>query len=52
VKKRGNVVLEFLEPIPPGLRPREFMKVLEDRIEQTTTLLVAEGRKLLDRRNP
>jgi len=51
VKRPGNVVLEFLEPIPPGLRPREFMKVLEERIEQATAQLVAEGRNLLDGRN-
>ena len=50
VKKPGNVVLKFLEPISPGLRPREFMKVLEERIEQATAQLVAEGRNLLDRR--
>ena len=51
VKKPGNAVLEFLEPIQPGLRPREFMKVLEARIEQATAQLVAEGRNLLDRHN-
>jgi len=51
LKKRGKVVLEFLEPIPPGLRSRDFMKVLEERIETATTGLVAEGRDLLERRN-
>jgi 1-acyl-sn-glycerol-3-phosphate acyltransferase len=47
LKKPGIAVLEFLEPIPPGLRPREFMKVLEERIEQATAQLVTEGQALL-----
>jgi 1-acyl-sn-glycerol-3-phosphate acyltransferase len=46
IKRPGNIILEFLEPIPPGLRPREFVKVLEERVEQATAQLVAEGRKL------
>jgi len=33
------------------LRSREFMKVLEERIEAATAALVAEGRDLLERRN-
>jgi 1-acyl-sn-glycerol-3-phosphate acyltransferase len=49
LKKRGRVVVQFLEPIPPGLRPREFLKTLEARIETATTQLVAEGEALLQR---
>ena len=48
-KRPGRIVLKFLEPIPPGLRSREFMKVLEGRIETATADLVAEGRNLLER---
>lgn len=44
IKRSGNIVLEFLEPIPPGLRSREFMKVLQERIETATVTLIAEGR--------
>lgn len=51
VKRPGKIVLEFLEPIPPGLRSRDFMKVLEGRIETASAALVADGRTLLDRRN-
>ena len=51
IKRPGNIVLEFLEPIPPGLRSREFMKVLEQRIEAASHALVAEGCTLLDQRN-
>jgi 1-acyl-sn-glycerol-3-phosphate acyltransferase len=44
IKRPGNIVLEFLEPIPPGMRSREFMKVLQERIETATAALIAEGR--------
>jgi len=44
VKRPGTVVLEILAPIPPGLRSRDFMRLLEDRIEAATARLVAEGR--------
>lgn len=47
IKKRGRVVVQFLEPIPPGLRAREFLQTLEARIETATAALVAEGRALL-----
>lgn len=50
IKKRGRVTIEFLEPIPPGLRSREFLQRLESSIETTTTLLVAEGREQLAQR--
>jgi len=49
LKKRGRVVVQFLEPIPPGLRPREFLKTLEARIESATASVVAEGEALLQR---
>jgi 1-acyl-sn-glycerol-3-phosphate acyltransferase len=51
LKKPGRVVIEFLEPIPPGLKRREFMATLEARLEGGTNALLAEGRTLLDRRN-
>ncbi len=50
-KHPGSIVLEFLEPVPPGLRPREFMRQLEERIESATKDLVEEGRNRLERRN-
>jgi 1-acyl-sn-glycerol-3-phosphate acyltransferase len=49
LKKRGRVVVQFLEPIPPGLRPREFLKTLEARIETATAQLIDEGEALLQR---
>jgi 1-acyl-sn-glycerol-3-phosphate acyltransferase len=47
LKKRGQIVLEYLEPIPAGLKRGEFMRILEERIEGATERLVAEGRTLL-----
>ena len=47
LKKPGRVVVQFLEPIPSGLKSREFLNVLETRIEGATAELLAEGRALL-----
>ncbi len=44
LKNPGRIVLEFLEPIPPGLRGREFLEVLEQRIEPASADLAAEAR--------
>jgi 1-acyl-sn-glycerol-3-phosphate acyltransferase len=44
VKRPGRIVLEFLEPIPPGLPRREVIAELERRIEAATAALEAEGR--------
>ena len=43
VKKRGKMVLEVLEPIPPGLPRAAFMRELEARIETATARLEAEA---------
>jgi 1-acyl-sn-glycerol-3-phosphate acyltransferase len=40
---RGIVRVEVLDPIPPGLRPRQFLAALEREIEAATARLVAEG---------
>ena len=42
-KRPGTAVLEFIEPIPPGLARNEFMARLEDAIEGRTAELVAEA---------
>ena len=41
VKRAGNVVIEFLPPILPGLDARRFLAELEERIETATARLVA-----------
>ena len=50
LRRPGKVVLEYLEPIPPGLPRREFMALLESRIEEATARLIAEGRHALRKR--
>ncbi|HSM95763.1 MAG TPA: lysophospholipid acyltransferase family protein [Rhizomicrobium sp.] len=45
LKKPGKVVVEFLPPIPPGLKRAEFMDTLQTRIETATAKLLAEGRQ-------
>lgn len=42
-KRRGTAVLEFLEPIPPGLARGEFMARLEAAVEGRTAELVAQA---------
>jgi 1-acyl-sn-glycerol-3-phosphate acyltransferase len=44
-RKPGTIILEFLPPIPPGLSRRDFMVVLESRIEEASNRLLAEGRR-------
>ncbi len=44
LKRPGRIVVEFLEPIPPGLDRTTFLRQLERRIEGATRRLVAEAR--------
>ena len=40
IKNPGTIVLEFLEPIAPGLKREAFMALLESRIETATSRLL------------
>jgi 1-acyl-sn-glycerol-3-phosphate acyltransferase len=51
VKRPGVIVMQFLDPILPGLPRREFMPRLESAIEDTTNDLIAEGQNQMERRN-
>jgi 1-acyl-sn-glycerol-3-phosphate acyltransferase len=42
-KRPGQITLEFLDPIPPGLGRREVMAELEERIETATAALEREA---------
>ena len=44
VKRPGRIILEFLDPIPPGRTRPRVMAELERRIETATAALVREGR--------
>ncbi|MGH6908839.1 MAG: lysophospholipid acyltransferase family protein [Phenylobacterium sp.] len=39
-RRPGVIVYEYLEPIPPGLKRAEFMRILEERIETASTALL------------
>ncbi len=39
-RRPGTIVFEYLEPIPPGLKRAEFMRILEERIETASTALL------------
>lgn len=43
VKRPGTILVEFLEPIQPGLERKAFMTALEDRIESATGRLVDQA---------
>jgi 1-acyl-sn-glycerol-3-phosphate acyltransferase len=42
-KTPGTAVLEFMEPIAPGMAKDEFLKTLRDRIEQRSQALISEA---------
>ena len=39
-RQPGHIVIEFLEPIAPGLNRRDFMRTLEERIEKASDALL------------
>ena len=39
----GTIIVEFLDPIPPGLKRKNFIKRLQDSIEQASDKLLAEA---------
>jgi 1-acyl-sn-glycerol-3-phosphate acyltransferase len=46
VKRPGRIVLEFLDPIPPGWPRRRVMAELEQRIETAAAVLLREAQAL------
>jgi 1-acyl-sn-glycerol-3-phosphate acyltransferase len=47
IRRPGTILVEFLEPIPPGLPRKEFMDALQARIETASERLLAEGQAQL-----
>jgi hypothetical protein len=39
------MVIEFLKPIPPGLEPDNFSKLLYDTIEDQSDVLLEEAKR-------
>jgi 1-acyl-sn-glycerol-3-phosphate acyltransferase len=50
LKRPGRIVVEFLDPIPPGLARQTFMEELEERTEAAANRLLAEGRRAANSR--
>lgn len=48
----GTIIVEVLDPIPPGLDSREFFARLQSDIETATARLIAEGRRELEQVAP
>jgi 1-acyl-sn-glycerol-3-phosphate acyltransferase len=46
LRKPGMIVVEFLEPIAPGLPRQDFMNMLETRLEEATNKLLREPPKV------
>jgi len=47
IRYPGTIVVEFMAPIPPGMRRADFLVKLETTIEAATARLVADGRREL-----
>lgn len=47
----GKVLVEVLDPIPPGLGRRDFLLHLQKSLEEATARLVAEGREAMQRQS-
>ena len=43
MKRKGRIILEFLDPIPPGWPRQRVMAELQQRIETATAALLREG---------
>jgi len=44
LRRPGKAVVEFLDPIEPGLPAKEFMAILEDRVETRSDALLEEAK--------
>jgi 1-acyl-sn-glycerol-3-phosphate acyltransferase len=49
LRRPGTIIVEFMEPIQPGLSREVFLRELQTRIEESSNRLLAEGRAELDR---
>ena len=46
LRRPGKIVIEFLEPIQPGLDKKSFFALLQERIETASTSLIEESLRL------
>ncbi len=45
IRRPGTIVVEVLDPIPPGLPREEFFRLMQGGIEEASDRLLAEGRR-------
>lgn len=45
IRRPGTIILEFLAPLPPGLKRAELISALEERLEPATDALIAEAQQ-------
>ena len=43
MRRPGVAVVEFLDPIEPGMKRQDFMKILEERVEERSDALMREA---------
>ena len=43
IRHPGTIIVEFLEPIPPGMPRKEFRALLEQRLESACSRLISEA---------
>jgi 1-acyl-sn-glycerol-3-phosphate acyltransferase len=43
LRRPGTIVVEFLDPIAPGLDRTSFLRLLQERTEAATNKLIAEA---------
>jgi 1-acyl-sn-glycerol-3-phosphate acyltransferase len=49
IRHPGTIVVEFLDPLPPGLPRAQFRREIESRLEAASARLIAEARFRLER---
>jgi 1-acyl-sn-glycerol-3-phosphate acyltransferase len=52
IRRPGTIRVEILDPIAPGMARDEFFKTMQDRIEEASGRLLAEGRSELGQGTP
>ena len=43
LRKRGTVILEYLDEVPSGLKTKSFVRYIEENIENASNALIEEA---------
>ncbi|HZH09205.1 MAG TPA: lysophospholipid acyltransferase family protein [Microvirga sp.] len=52
IRRPGTIRVEILDPIAPGLGREEFFRLVQSRVEESSTRLLVEGRRELGLSDP